>query len=445
MSGSDQSARLQGLLSGIAGTVGELGAGGDWTSNAIRTVNRPDFMAGSDKVLGKYGRPEFDMNNVNNLDAMANWASRNGYEDQAKQYMALSYQQKEKETALNDQARLQEGQSGVADMSRKMMTILKDPTLTPEGRETQLNNLQASANAIARVTPNMEPLKVANLRTNVEQAFLSQASVQQQMDLATQQNERDWERLGNEGLRLDMSAQTLAMASEKHAEWVNTADYRETLRAIEQDKGNFENSLMLAKRFAGTENGKEKFNAATGGLYEGVFDSVQQQRTAQQLQIDEASQRLESGSFDYKTSDLVSLGIPEELAANIIKIGKNVPNAGNTMVITALKSVLGGAEAPTSAMIGLFEGAALNAVIGDGYDHPGKDSDEKDEAKAKEIALAMAGVFMKTNSTEEALKVIPLMLAKQGGGGSSEEELDQLMRQAQEILAQTSDATDPDG
>jgi hypothetical protein len=96
-------------------------------------------------------------------------------------------------------------------------------------------------------------------------------------------------------------------------------------------------------------------------------------------------------------------------------------------------------------MIGLFEGAALSAVIGDGYDHPGKDSDEKDEAKAKEIALAMAGVFMKTNSTEEALKVIPLMLAKQGGGGSSEEELEQLMRQAQEILAQTSDATDPDG
>ena len=84
MSGSDQSARLQGLLSGIAGTVGELGAGGDWTSNAIRTVNRPDFMAGS------FGNPEFDMNNVDNLDAMANWASRNGYEDQAKQYMTLA-------------------------------------------------------------------------------------------------------------------------------------------------------------------------------------------------------------------------------------------------------------------------------------------------------------------------------------------------------------------
>ena len=67
MAGRDESARLQGLLSGIAGDVGELGKGGEWAGNAIRTVARPDFMAGSDKVLGKYGRPEFDMNNVDNL------------------------------------------------------------------------------------------------------------------------------------------------------------------------------------------------------------------------------------------------------------------------------------------------------------------------------------------------------------------------------------------
>jgi hypothetical protein len=237
------------------------------------------------------------------------------------------------------------------------------------------------------------------------------------------------------------------MARQEHAEWVNTADYRETLRGIEQERGNFERSLMLAKQFAGTEGGKEKFNAATGGLYEGVFDSVQQQRTAQQLQIDEANQRLESGSFDYKTSDLVSLGIPEEIAANIVKIGENLPSAGNTMVITALKSVLGQQEAPTSAMLGLFEGAAFTAVTGDGYNHSGRDSEAKDEALAKAIALKMAGVFMSTGSTEEALKIIPIELAKKkaGKGGGSQEALEELARQAQEILAQTSDATDPDG
>ena len=100
MAGSDQSARLQGLLSGIADSVGGLGAGGEWTGNAIRTAARPDFTS------GMFGNPKFDMNNVDNLNAMANWASRNGYEDQAKQYMALSYAQKEKEERESKDAAL---------------------------------------------------------------------------------------------------------------------------------------------------------------------------------------------------------------------------------------------------------------------------------------------------------------------------------------------------
>jgi len=303
--------------------------------------------------------------------------------------------------------------------------------------------LQESANAIARVTPNMDPLKVGNLKTNVEQAFLSQASAEQQMDLNAQQNERDWERLGNDELELDMAQERLAMAREEHAEWVNTADYREMLRGLEQGKAGYENSLMLAKRFAGTEGGREKFNAATGGGYEGVFDSVNEQRTAQQLQIDEARQRLESGSFDYKKEDLISLGIPDEIAANIVKIGNNVPNAGNEMVVTALRSVLGSQEAPTSAMLGLFEGAALNWVRNN-YDHPGIDSDEKDEAKAKEIALKMANVLMKTGDMEEALKVISLEGAKDAPKDPDDQFAD-LARQVNEILAAESDATDPDG
>ena len=442
MSGSDQSARLQGLLSGIAGTVGELGAGGDWTSNAIRTVNRPDFMAGSDKVLGKYGRPEFDMNNVDNLDAMANWANRNGYEDQARQYAAQSALQREKQEALAKQARLQEGQAGVADMSRKMMAILKDPNLSAADREIQLNALQESANAIARVTPNMQPLEVSSLRTNVEKAFLGQASVEQQMDLAEQQNERAWETLGQQTARLDMAEEELAMARQKHGEWVDTADYRETLRGLEQGKAGYENSLMLAKRFAGTEGGREKFNAATGGGYEGVFDSVNEQRTAQQLQIDEAAQRLETGKFSYKKEDLISLGIPDEIAANIIKLGGNLPNAGNQMVVTALKSVLGNQEAPTSAMLGLFEGAALNWVANN-YDHPGRDTSDKDEAMAKTIALKMADVFMQTNSMEEALKVISLMDA-QGAATDPDDQFTELARQVNQMLSESTDATDPD-
>ena len=154
MAGRDESARLQGLLSGIAGDVGELGKGGEWAGNAIRTVARPDFMAGSDKVLGKYGRPEFDMNNVDNLNAMANWASRNGYEDQAKNYMLMSQtldaeQQKKKyETATaQDTQKLRGMNSAIAGMNTKHSAMtaadVRDSSVGPMPN-AQLENLNVA-------------------------------------------------------------------------------------------------------------------------------------------------------------------------------------------------------------------------------------------------------------------------------------------------------------
>ena len=81
MAGRDQSARLQGLLSGIADSVGELGAGGDWTSDVVRKITRP----------------EIDTNNSASLLKYADWARRNGYDDEAKQYMALGASQQKVE------------------------------------------------------------------------------------------------------------------------------------------------------------------------------------------------------------------------------------------------------------------------------------------------------------------------------------------------------------
>lgn len=73
MAGSDQSARLQGLLSGIADSVGGLGAGGEWTSNAIRNA----------------ARPEIDLANSASINQYADWARRNGYADEASKYLTL--------------------------------------------------------------------------------------------------------------------------------------------------------------------------------------------------------------------------------------------------------------------------------------------------------------------------------------------------------------------
>ena len=43
--------------------------------------------------------PAIDMDDSESILAYSQWAKRNGYDDEAKQYMALSYQQKEKETS----------------------------------------------------------------------------------------------------------------------------------------------------------------------------------------------------------------------------------------------------------------------------------------------------------------------------------------------------------
>ena len=159
MAGQDQSARLQGLLSGIAGSVGELGAGGEWAGNAVRTAARPDFMAGS------FGNPEFDMNNVDNLNAMANWASRNGYEDQAKQYMALSYRQKEKEEQEAEDAALGKTLAGAALTGSDAQQAGNEGDL--ESASAKIGNLkalleqediQASPEAVLRISATIESL-----------------------------------------------------------------------------------------------------------------------------------------------------------------------------------------------------------------------------------------------------------------------------------------------
>jgi hypothetical protein len=90
MAGKDESARLQGMLSEIAGTVGEMGAGRDWGANAIRQIARPDNQA-------MFRGEEFKLDNSANLIKMGQWAERNGYEDKAKQYMALGASQQKVE------------------------------------------------------------------------------------------------------------------------------------------------------------------------------------------------------------------------------------------------------------------------------------------------------------------------------------------------------------
>ena len=77
------------------------------------------------------------------------------------------------------------------------------------------------------------------------------------------------------------------------------------------------------------------------------------------------------------------------------------------------------------------------------YDHPGRDTSDKDEAMAKTIALKMANVFMQTGSMEETLKVISLVDA-QGAATDPDDQFTELARQVNQMLSESTDATDPD-
>jgi hypothetical protein len=82
MSGSNQAVRLQGMLGNLADSFNGMGDAYNFVPNAIRNVTRPEVDSNSSESLMQY----------------AQWAQRNGFDDEAKQYMALGYRQKEKES-----------------------------------------------------------------------------------------------------------------------------------------------------------------------------------------------------------------------------------------------------------------------------------------------------------------------------------------------------------
>jgi len=79
MAGRSYASNLSGLLNSMAGTIGSMGEGGNRYVETFRRSQAPDV----------------DMSDSASLLGYADWARRNGYDDEAKQYMALGYEQKE--------------------------------------------------------------------------------------------------------------------------------------------------------------------------------------------------------------------------------------------------------------------------------------------------------------------------------------------------------------
>ena len=421
-----QASNLSGMLGSIGDTLGKMGDVGNQYVDTFR------------RSLA----PKADMNDSASLLAYADWARRNGYDDEARQYLTLGETQRRRENEEAKAGRLQMGRSSVASLQNEYMRVLKDPTLSAKDRDAKLANLQASMNAIAGAVDGMDPVRVGQIGQQSEAADLARRDREQAMDLRQQANERAW-------ASFDLQEEAAARAQEQHEEWVATAEYRATERQIKANEGRYNEGVRLAKSLAGTEGGKEKFlsNPKYADM-EGVWNAVSRQVEQQQIELDEARRRAEQGKWTYTDEQLLELGISESAVAAIQRAGQERPELGHKAVERVLMSQFETAEMPTGAMLGLFKDAALTHITQKKVNvAPGKDSQEELEAAAGKLALAMARRYMETGgSIEEALKEATAynvgMEAKQTGEEDSDAAI---VRQVMaEAIAAQQDAADPD-
>jgi hypothetical protein len=434
MAGKDESARLQGMLSELAGTVGEMGAGRDWGANAIRQIARPDNQA-------MFRGEEFGLDNSANLMKMGQWAERNGFDDKSRQYLTLAEDYRKRETEEEKARRLQVGRSSVASLQNEYMRVLKDPTLIGRDRDATLADLQGRMNAIAGTVEGMDPVRVGQIGQQSEAADLARRDREQSMDLQAQANERAW-------ASFNLTEEAAARAEAQHQEWVATADYRATERLIKQNEGRYNMGVRAAKALAGTEGGKEKFlsNPAYADM-EGVWNAVSRQVEQQQLELENAKEQANQNKYQWTDKKLEELGLGETEIKQLNALAEVNPGTANKMVLNHLERQYAAAEPPTSAMLGLFEAAALDYIEKENInvDPNGLDSEEDKEKAAGTLALKMADRYMATGGNiQEALKVISAESVSGESAGEAESVAEQTARIIAEALAAQQNAADPD-
>ena len=181
MAGSDQSANLQGMLSQLAGTVGEMGTGRNFGANALRQIVRPDNQA-------MFRGQPYALDNSANLMQMAQWAERNGYDDKSRQYMALADRYQQREIEETKRQKLSEAQLGVSKLLSQMQAVATDNSVPTAERTKAINELSLEAQRIA-AAGGMNPVSVVN-PTNEFLTYIQTADKQSSAaSLLTQAND----------------------------------------------------------------------------------------------------------------------------------------------------------------------------------------------------------------------------------------------------------------
>ena len=338
MPGSDQSKNLAGMFQMINAPISEMGNAGNQYVDTFRRSTAP--------------KP--DMNDSASLLRYADWARRNGYEDEARQYMALGYKQKEKEAQEAKDAALgkvmagatqtssvgqglgAEGDLGGADATIAVLNkrlsdpeIQKNPraveaiqreiaTLQSKRPDFEAKNVQAIAQGVAKMDQNIAALNpddpdYAVKKANFEAArsrFLAQPGVEE----AYEGNKLKLMELNNQKMDAMWKAQSPAIIAEMSAAGTNVDE----LQAIEDKYPEFAPQIV----------------AISGEMLERAERRAETQ--AADFQFESLGPRIEADLKEIEESDL-----PDPIkkqATRLLNGAKNALPAGGINPRTAIDS-----------------------------------------------------------------------------------------------------------
>lgn len=439
MSGKDESARLQGMLSELAGTVGEMGAGRDWGANAIRQIARPDNQA-------RFRGQKFGLDNSANLMKMAQWSERNGYEDQATRYHRMSYDLADRERQTEEKLAVQRGRSEIADLQNQMTQLYLDPGI-PDGERTQeVARLQQEINAIARKVPNMDPTKYANVSQNMDEFYAERKR-------AEAAERRSDAQLEAQLTRLDLDKNADARATQRHQQLQESGQLEIEGARVTQQINKMTLASKLASAYVGQEGGKEAFLSREGmEEYGGLYDQVELQYETAQAELDAAKAALaENAGFNYsqeKLEEMLYL-MPDPVAAakqlrNIADGG--VASSAHQQLIKMLDGQTRTNKVPEATLLKLFNNMAVSRLEAEksgtaagpyAYQETASwyESSEGDEAQALgNLNAAMLNAWLSAPSPQQGIADVQLILTygingsgddKPGGTGNTDTDADE--------------------
>jgi hypothetical protein len=226
-----QAANLSGLLSDIGGTLGKMGEPGQQYVDTFRRLQAPDV----------------DMNDADSLLNYANYARRNGYDEEAKQYMVLGAQQQKVEGKKSYTDQLAVGSEKLRKLHAQRNVVVSNPQADPSALaaiDAQITTIENTLNESGASNIYGTATDGAIASQSAVTSILAQekAALEQRNLLAqTQKNEQEVQALIDEGRTIG-------------AKFLPHVDYAEYTRRMGQAQTNQE-KIRINKSYKAMNDG----------------------------------------------------------------------------------------------------------------------------------------------------------------------------------------------